>query len=301
MTAWMKAAKAQAKKYERFNEKKFDSVIVYTPRIYDQNHIYDACRFDGAAMYGGNAVFLNGKRETGLVVHELGHNMRLSHAGRYTCGSVDPNCLAPYGDSYDPMGCGLTSCSLDFNAFHKYRLRWFRSNQVVSLTSGQKAFTLSASEDPRTGLKMILIPRDSQSWYAVEYRAPIALDKKAKSVKGVWVHIVKYASGSLDGHDIGGDDTELLSPGPLLKYDSFSDRARNIWVNVAGIDGRYARVNIQVGDIAPPSTSPTVPPTEPPSTTPTSVVIDPTPSTDPPPTDPPPTDPPTTGDTVPNA
>jgi M6 family metalloprotease-like protein len=244
INAWMTAATAQAKRYQHFHASSYDSIMVYTPRVADQNHFYDVCHFDGIAEVNGSATFLNGKKDLGTVAHEIGHNMGLLHAGRYMCGRVDPSCLNPYADSYDAMGCRITApCTRYYNAYHQYLLGWLRASQARTVTVNGTYPLTAIESNSHTALKMITVVRDDGSFYAVSNRIPTGYDAVA-GVRGIWIHRIKIEPGVVGGHSVGPDDTELLSSHVLRANGVFSDG--QVTIKAGPVRGATASVVVQL-------------------------------------------------------
>ena len=103
----------------------FDFVAVHFPRI--------GYRWAGLATLGGRSSWLNGSIDTGLIVHELGHNLGLDHAGSWTSLDLQVGGAGfreEYGDRYDVMGSGSGELA-DYQPYLKWQLDWLPTSQIL--------------------------------------------------------------------------------------------------------------------------------------------------------------------------
>ncbi len=117
-----------------------------------------------------------------VITHELGHNLGLKHDNANACGERIFSGLCEnleYGGVHSIMGYSPNLAHA--NAIHQYDLKWLTNQQVQTLDRGNytKEFTLvPLAANDKTKLKAIRIKRADGSYYVVEYRQPIGMEKK---------------------------------------------------------------------------------------------------------------------------
>lgn len=165
--------------------------------------VMTSCTWAGLGTLGGNPsrAWSNGRLDTLVVGHELGHNFGLYHAhalecGTWVTGEVGGGCTnIQYGDHFEIMG---NSGARHFNAFHKSRLGWLdqpdtlQVQEVTASGSYQIAPYVNGNGSSPVALK---VPRDidpasgATRWYYLEFREPVGYDsplaRKANVIDGV--------------------------------------------------------------------------------------------------------------------
>ena len=146
----------------------------------------DSCVWSGVGTVGGlpSDAWINGRLETKVVAHELGHNFGLQHSHASDCDATPfgPNCVVQdYGDVADVMG---NTGATHFNAFQKERLGWLNGTAQPTITSvtTSGSYTIGAYENATVESKALKILKSTdpvtgaKSWYYVEYRRPLGYD-----------------------------------------------------------------------------------------------------------------------------
>ena len=163
-----------------------------------------ACSWGGAQDLGDRGedrVFIN---QGGITPHtiapELGHGFGLFHSDSLDCGAnaLGTSCVRRgYFDQADTMGNRLAH----FNAYQKERLGWFNTanGPVLREVTASGRYAIEPYETRTTGVKALKFLKDIdpatgvKTWYYVEYRQPVGVDKSLASetnfTKGVLVHV----------------------------------------------------------------------------------------------------------------
>lgn len=200
----------------------------------------DGCRFSGLGTIGevtletaagpitASFAWINGLRDSPLganasvIAHELGHNFGLYHSNALDCGTNDPidgPCtVKEYGDAFDVMGKEFL---MHFNAAQKDRLGWFDPGEVAFVATELTGLALRPIAYQQGGVKAVKMSGPGDSWYYVEYRAPIGFDDPLgsggpfvpKPFQGFLIHQVPSY----------GSDPELLDMTPESMSGSFGN------------------------------------------------------------------------------
>lgn len=152
----------------------YDHVMFFYPKVAD-------CAFGGLADVRGPESWINGALQTGLISHELGHNLGADHAGSLTCNNGAPVAVAPdanctlteYGDPFDSMG-GPINPRL-FSAWHRAQIGQLPASAETFVNASGSYVIASPNLFANAEPKYLLVPRRVQgqptkSLYAIEIR-----------------------------------------------------------------------------------------------------------------------------------
>jgi hypothetical protein len=166
----------QAAQSGGYNLSNYDRFVYFFPKN-------NACGYSGMAQVGSfpSSTWINGSLTVSTVGHEMGHNLGLHHSHALDCGdtTLGSSCSAQeYGDTLDIMGYSGTVGH--FTSFHKERLGWLASGNIINVTSGG-SFYLKPASAQTTGGKLLKIANGLDSsgapnYYYVEYRQPLGFD-----------------------------------------------------------------------------------------------------------------------------
>ena len=201
----------------------YDHVVYFFPTL-------STCGYAGLGELPGSQTWINGSNQTGLIAHELGHNMGVHHAASRACSSggsatpISATCTdTEYGDPFDVMGNGSRLMS----SWHRAQLGQLpAARQRTVLTSG--TYTVGSANDfGSAATKLLLVPRPGTSQlFAVEIRSPLApfdgWSTTAPAATGVSVRLVpqltrRTQSYLLDANPAdGGFANAPLQPGQSM-------------------------------------------------------------------------------------
>ncbi|MEV7690639.1 M6 family metalloprotease domain-containing protein [Streptomyces bungoensis] len=219
----------------------------------------DAPVADGVAV--ANASFVYSRQDDGSGTYDRTGYRVLPHENGHTFGLPD---------LYTPEGGGAVGhwdimsedwgANNDLLGWHKWKLGWLDGNQVgCASRRGSVTYTLTPLYRPG-GAKLVLIPVDSRTLYALELRAPGGNDE-AVCEPGILIYKVDATVDTghgpvtvYDAHRGSGGCTRApnvqteLSDAPFSPGQSFKDPRHHITVQVLGTDdgGNY-RVRVVRG------------------------------------------------------
>jgi hypothetical protein len=177
-------------------------------------HVYmfpgSPCGWAGFATSGAlpTRAWISGSISSNLVVHEIGHNFGLGHAGALHCdgGPLVEPCTT--GELADPVDAMSSLGKGHFNAFHKERLGWLNYGGAPTITTvqGSGTYQIDALESPGAGSKALKILRSAdpatgyRTWYYVEVRRALGFDSYlpdgTNTLAGVLVRMVSEPSAT---------------------------------------------------------------------------------------------------------
>ena len=255
------------------NESSYDHVVVYFPNF------QPTCSWAGLGEEPGRQVWLNGLTDTGVLTHELGHNLGLWHAHALACNApgggpntaaMSDNCLFPpveYGDPADTMGNEAGNGAPWYDAPHLAQLGWLGSDLAVE-TPCAGAVHVAPYETPGA-VRALEIDAGAESHpqrpgvltepvsYWVEARQPTGLDSSlpAGLTNGVLVHMTDPSWTTASQADYG---TDLLDGTPDGSS-NFGDAAVPAGSSITTPQGMTLTVNSSDGSGATVTLSSSVP------------------------------------------
>lgn len=123
---------------------------------------------------------------SGILAHEIGHNLGLSHAHGMVCNNkkqiskFDECYIYNYGDRFDLIG-GAWDYKSHTNARNKNLLGWLPSSNVKTINNSTTVNIYSASSQKSNQIQLVKIPRSSGGNYYLEYKTKENGDNRAPS------------------------------------------------------------------------------------------------------------------------
>ncbi len=231
-----------------YNPSSYQNVVYVFPKV-------AACGWIGLAYVGASGVWINGRNQTSVYGHELGHNFGLLHAASLRCGTnvIGGSCsVSEYGDPFDTMG---NQSAMHYNAPQKLRLGWIPSGSVVTHGTGTTTYVLNPLELAGGTTYAVKVPAATNRTYWLEYRQPIGFDGglSAYPNNGVQVRVASPFETMCSGCDAWSNDTQLLDMTPatgsftdaaLVVGNAFTDSTYGITFNVLGATSTAVTVQV---------------------------------------------------------
>jgi hypothetical protein len=221
------------------------NLALYQHRIFVLPRYSDlpACSWAGIANVGCGTycrVWIAEGESPMVYAHELGHNLRMGHAG--TDPDNDGKADNAYGDYSDPMG--LSRSWHLFNAPHADQMQWYAAypDSIALITTSGIYHLAPLESDPAYVMVPQLLkfkkPDRGDGFYYVSYRQPVGYDSSLSSSYTRGVNIHRYQGSSYQS-------TYLIKS--LSDGESFSDSEIGITVTQLSHDPDYATVSIDLG------------------------------------------------------
>ena len=240
----------------------YDHVQYFFPTVAD-------CKFGGVGEFPGRQTWINGYLQTGLIAHELGHNMGAHHAGSISCTDASGTRVAisgscafdEYGDPFDAMGVNSKLMS----SWHRAQLAQLPAGGQRTITTSGSYELVNANDPTASGSKLILIPRKragqpTRDFYALEIRRQwLPFDTWTATqppATGVSIRLVPTITDLLPSRLVDTvPATTTVGDAPLQPGSTFSDPAYGIQIrNVGGTEPAVLDVTVPVvPDTIPPS------------------------------------------------
>jgi hypothetical protein len=244
----------------------------YAPASYD-HVVYllphsSECNFGGLGQLPGRRSWSNGYLFTGVLAHELGHNMGAHHANLLSCvdavGEPTPyssSCMSSeYGDPFDVMG----SSTALMGAFHRYQIGQLPASQVVRLHASATVSVASSEDFASPTARLVLVPikhphEAVHEYFAIDARTPMSPFDGWSTGEPVTTGLTirKVSEGGypsqtqlIDMHPSGPVTGSPLQPG-----ETFADPADGVTITASGdaVEGLQAAITVPaITDDVPP-------------------------------------------------
>lgn len=229
----------------------------------------------------GNATFINSRpiQHKGIYVHELSHELGLSHANALHCTDNKGRPVLPplgfsfscrediYQDPFDPMGFAARrkSTPIDFSAVNKARLGWLQPDNI-QLVDNTATVEIAPDEVPSDQPQLIQIPyghdeiTGEPQYVYLDYRQPLGEDAKVaphNPVAAMFRGVVIREAGPVDfGDPITLEDyTDLIDThpqtpsmidAPLTVGERYHDKSTGITIKTLGLTASGAEVRVKI-------------------------------------------------------
>jgi hypothetical protein len=220
-----------------------------------------SCNWSGIAGIGGTRVNINGNAASGVIAHELGHNLGLAHAGSWTCTSggarvqISDNCtVSEYGDPFDTMGGAVANRHNNGRSLAKLGIL---DPENIETIDASGSYSIRSALTPTTEPTVLRIARTRtannaiSSWYYLEIRQTGGVFENVSDATTTGVSIRATEEGTPETLLLDANPaTSTFGDAPLKVGETFDGGAVQIKTLSAG--GGHATVEVEV-DTEPPS------------------------------------------------
>lgn len=182
------------------------AAVPYSPTLVDRGNpvkVESGAQTGLCVTFGADMYFRYGK----LLAHETGHIFGLPDL--YTYEDVNGVGAFAHCGGWDLMGL-IDGRAPDFHAYHKWRLGWIYDSEVCVAKEGKSCFSIVPLEIPG-GNKLIMIPIDDYTAYAVESRRGVEIDEALGDRRGALIYYI-------DGHKYSGGGCMTVIPPQKERY-----------------------------------------------------------------------------------
>jgi PKD repeat protein len=229
----------------------YDIVVVHFPSIGMQGG-----GLTYAGLAGGDSQWLQGNHDSGVIIHEFGHNYGLGHSSFWDTDGLSvtgAGTSVEYGDQTDIMGSGPDPEG-HFHMQGKQRLGWFSAanwQDATATGSGTRRiyrFDSTATTGALRGLRITKAASPAE-YYWVGYRPGIATQPAFhKGAYVVWQQPGQTRSWLIDTTPETANDKNDAA---VALGRTFSDTTADVHVTPLAIGGtgadQWLDVNVQVG------------------------------------------------------
>ena len=123
----------------------------------------------GLGYVGAKGTWINGSYGIGVLAHEVGHNLGLSHANFWQASGdtiIGAGASQEYGNPFDIMGSGDDH----YNAWYKKNLDWFGAGGWQNVTTSGSYRVYDLQQPASSLLQGLKVPIGPAKDYWVEYR-----------------------------------------------------------------------------------------------------------------------------------
>lgn len=223
-------------------------------------HTTGTINWAGLASVGGKGLWLYNLGTggvLGVLTHESGHNLGLSHSNRWQPTTNPPTTIGAgqnneYGNKFDVMGGGTSSTAPgQFNAYNKNRIAWLPDNKLheVQASGTYRIHQMDqglTDADKRYGLH---VTKDSERDYWVEFRQlNTTIPNFMNGVVLNWSpwgnfsqtganngsngcsQLLDVTPGSVPQFNIGGGSSDTRDDAGIVLGSTFADKDANLFI-----------------------------------------------------------------------
>ena len=257
--SWQNMARQMAIK-DGFTESNYSNVLFFFPR--------SDCDFAGMAVVGGTVSTYNGRYDSFIMKHEIGHNFGFGESGIALCFDENEQLISMsnkcdfinFGNDQDVMGAASIG---HYNAKFKQMAGWLPKENSVNVTKSGN-YTLEPLEKATSGVQLINIAQNStggslvhNKYYFIDFRQNYGFDNYEPNdprVNGVAIYMI---SGDPDNPGKGYDsylvnpelDTMGVRDNLLTVGKTFKDEVDGISIKLISITNGKAEIEVRMGDL----------------------------------------------------